>query len=172
MRQVDSGPPSRAYPAEARRPGREPDDRARPAALPAAPDSVARTRWRYRAWLLRCGREVLVAERARELYPKAFASDSSQLWPDTPVSPRDGLPAGPPRPLDRDFGFRWRSARSGSPLGSALRYPPTPRRPAEGEGRAPGQPSPAAGFGESEVRRHRALEFCTSSSSESSRKDT
>ena len=143
---------------------------------------------------------MLVAERARELSPKAFASDSSQLWPDAPVSPpatgyRPGRPALltatsvfggaprggispsdpllPPRALLAILRFQPStdcSSASGSPLGSALRYPPTPRRPAEGEGRAPGQPSPAAGFGESEVRRHRALELCTSSSSESSRK--
>ena len=55
--QASRGTPADSFwAAGARRPGREPDDRARPAALPAAPDSVARTRWRYRAWLLRCGR--------------------------------------------------------------------------------------------------------------------
>lgn len=46
--QASRGTPADSFSAaEARRPGREPDDRARPASLPAARNSVARTRWRY-----------------------------------------------------------------------------------------------------------------------------
>lgn len=145
---------------------------------------------------------MLVAERARELSPKAFASDSSQLWPDARVSPQratgraappsfgerltatsvfGGAPRGGISPSDPLLPSRVLlailrfqpstdcSSTSGSPLGSAVGS--TDSAPAGG-GRGtrawPGQPSCG-------VRRKRgpaaqSAEFCTSSSSESSRK--
>lgn len=67
---------------------REPGDRARPAALPAAPDPAARSRWRYRAWLLRFGRGGAGGWKGQGNFPRKPSSRSPPRTGRTHPSPR------------------------------------------------------------------------------------